>query len=327
MSDRSGPSKLSPLGGEASESWSLIAAPEDDLPAALAGHVRPERILHAVNDLERCVAAVGEWVKDVQIHLVLLAQDDGAGGRLPAFQLASIWNAKTFEDLLHDSPTLEAVNRKLAAIEREAMRLATLTRASGRIPIADLRRFLESALDVERSMRQLLSDTWNRLANIDPLTGLGNRAAMLRKLAIESDRHARNQQPCCVAIIDLDYFKEVNDTYGHAVGDVVLRSVASLLAASIRPYDEVFRYGGDEFVLCLPNADLRTAWAIVDRLRLRVSQWTVPARNGEMLRATMSIGVAPLSASVGVEGSLELADRALYAAKQSGRNTLAVCSD
>ncbi len=311
----------------ASEHWSQIAAPGDDLPAALSGQVRPERILQAVNDLEKCVAALGEWVKDVQIHLVMLVQDDGTGGKLPAFQLASIWNANAFDDLLLDSPTLEAVNRKLSTIEREAMRLATLTGASDHIPIADLRRFMESALDVERSMRQLLSDTWNRLANIDPLTGLGNRAAMLRKLAIESDRHARNQQPCCVAIIDLDCFKAINDTYGHAVGDVVLRSIASLLAASIRPYDEVFRYGGDEFVLCLPSADLRTAWAIVERLRLRVGQWTVPARNGEMLRATMSIGVAPLSASIGVEGSLELADRALYASKQSGRNTLAVCSD
>jgi len=318
---------MTPSDRMASERWAQIAAPGDDLPAALAGHIRPELILKAVNELEKGVALLGEWVKDVQINLVMRIQDDGTGGRLPSFHHTSIWNGNAFEALLQDNPTLGAVKTKLGAIELEAIRLAGLTGASGRIPIADLRRFLDNVLDAERGMRQLLSDTWNRLANIDPLTGLGNRAAMLRKLAIECDRHARNQQPCCLAILDLDYFKEINDTYGHAVGDVMLRSIASLLAASIRPYDEVFRYGGDEFVLCLPSADLRTAWAIVERLRLRVAQWTVPARGGEMLRATLSIGVAPLSASAGVEGSLDLADRALYCSKQSGRNTLAVCQE
>lgn len=310
----------------ASEEWPCVAAPADDFPAALSGQVKPEIILKAVSDLEQGLALLGEWLRDVQLYFVMRVQGDVPGGRVPCFNGAAVYDSAAIGTILKDHPTLIAAHAKFRAIEREVARLDKLVDATGRLPIADLRRLLDLVLDAERNLRHLLSDTWNRLANIDPLTGLGNRAAMLRRLTIECDRHARTQQPCCLAVLDLDFFKEVNDSFGHAVGDVMLRSVAGLLAASIRPYDEVFRYGGDEFVLCLPNTDLRTAWAIVERLRLRVAQWTVPARSGEPLRATMSIGVAPLSATIGVDASLELADRALYRAKTNGRNTIAVCA-
>jgi diguanylate cyclase len=310
----------------ASERWHQVAAPGDDLPAALAGSIRPELILKAVTELEAGIALLGEWLKEVNLGLIMRIQKDGAT-TAPSVRPSAIWTGPAVETVLKDNPTLSAANRKLAAIELEAKRLSDVVEASGRAPIAELRHFLDTVLDVEQGLHQLLSEAWNRLANIDPLTGLGNRPAMLRRLSIECDRHARSHQPCCVAILDLDRFKAINDTYGHAAGDVVLRSIAGLLATSIRPYDEVFRYGGDEFVLCLPNADLRTAWAVAERLRLRAAQWPVPTRGGETVSVTLSIGVAPLSASAGVEGSLDLADRALYHAKQSGRNTLAVCRD
>jgi len=149
---------------------------------------------------------------------------------------------------------------------------------------------------------------------------------MARKLAVERERQARNRQPCCVALIDLDFFKEINDTHGHKAGDTVLRSLASLLAVSIRPYDEVFRYGGDEFVVCLPNADTRAAWAIVERLRLRVARWSIPLRGDDRVRMTVSVGVAPLDHDRDVEAALEAADAALYAAKRNGRNCVHVRS-
>ncbi|MDS4011079.1 MAG: GGDEF domain-containing protein, partial [Defluviicoccus sp.] len=108
------------------------------------------------------------------------------------------------------------------------------------------------------------------------------------------------------------------------VGDTVLRSVASLLAASVRPYDAVFRYGGEEFLLCLPNADLRTAWAIAERLRLKVAGWSIPIAKGAELRTSVSTGIAPLSSAQSVEATLERADAALYAAKSRGRNCVVV---
>jgi diguanylate cyclase (GGDEF)-like protein len=144
---------------------------------------------------------------------------------------------------------------------------------------------------------------------------------------MECERHERGRQPCCVAVIDLDGFKPVNDTHGHTAGDVVLRSIAALLAAGVRPYDEVFRYGGDEFVLCLPSTDPRAAWAVVERLRLRIANWSIPLKSGSSLRMTVSIGVAPLTTDRGVEATLDLADKALYRAKRNGRNGICVLSD
>ena len=150
---------------------------------------------------------------------------------------------------------------------------------------------------------------------------------MLNKLSVECDRHARHKMPCCVAMVDLDHFKQVNDTFGHPVGDTVLRSVASLLAAGVRPYDQVFRYGGEEFLMCLPNTDTRSAWAIVERLRLRLANWSIPIKDGKSLNVTASIGVAPLTSEDGVEAALERGDAALYAAKRNGRNCVHVWSD
>ncbi len=123
-------------------------------------------------------------------------------------------------------------------------------------------------------------------------------------------------------MIDVDRFKTINDTCGHLAGDSLLRSVASVLAASVRPYDMVFRYGGDEFVLCLPNTDLRLAWAVVERLRLKIAGWEVPLADGRHISTTVSIGVAPLSSDRSVEDTLDVADQALYAAKRLGRNRL-----
>jgi diguanylate cyclase (GGDEF)-like protein len=236
----------------------------------------------------------------------------------------SVWQSGAHLTVCRDNPLLRRTSIDIDAMIEEGRLLFAAKHRAGTVTAADYERFMASALRVGEDLRQFLGDTWNRLANIDPLTGLGNRAAMLRKLGVESERHVRNEEPCCVAILDLDHFKQINDTYGHSAGDVVLRSIASLLATSVRPYDEVFRYGGEEFVLCLPNADVRTAWAIVERLRLKVAGWAIPIRNGQQIYTTLSIGVAPLAGRGGVEAAIELADAALYAAKGNGRNCVFV---
>lgn len=310
----------------ASATWAAVAAPQGDLPAALAGGDRPDQILAAVHDLETFVAAFGAWLRDRQLQLLEAGPVTQAGDPAAATPPSELWTRGLHQDLLKEHPALALVNARLPAIEGEAERLRALTSEQGRVPLPDYRRFLDQALEMQGTLLHLLGDAWNRLANIDPLTGLGNRAAMLRKLSIECERNSRNRQACCVAILDLDHFKTVNDRFGHHAGDTVLRSIASLLAASVRPYDEVFRYGGDEFVLCLPNADLRTAWAVVERLRLRAASWSVPIKHADALKVTLSIGVAPLSPAPGVTASLELADAALYAAKARGRNALVVRS-
>ena len=304
--------------------WHSVAAPAADLPAALRGTVGPERVLQALQDLERIKTRHAGWMRDVHVDLVRRLNRDAASGQAPEPFDESLWYRGAHLDVLRDNPLVERIGSGLTTLTVAAADLAASADANGQLPTDAFARCLDIAVEISAGLQQLIGDTWNLLASIDPLTGLGNRPAMLRRLAIESDRHARENQPCCVAMLDLDHFKAVNDTHGHVVGDTVLRSVASLLAASVRPYDAVFRYGGEEFLLCLPNADLRTAWAIAERLRLKVASWSIPIAKGAGLRTSVSIGIAPLSSAQSVEATLERADAALYAAKSRGRNCVVV---
>ncbi|MFO1127057.1 MAG: GGDEF domain-containing protein [Rhodospirillales bacterium] len=307
-------------------SWRPIAAPANDLPAALAGTSPPDLIVEATQDLCLVMADFDRWVYDRCLALLAKrASERATPEELPPIVSAfasSHWSEGAHRHVHRADPLIRDLDRLFATLPEALTALAATDADLDR----DIQRrhFFDTVLQINDGLRRLFAATWNRLANIDPLTGLGNRPAMLRRLAMECERHERSRQPCGVAVIDLDGFKPVNDTYGHTAGDVVLRSIAALLAAGVRPYDEVFRYGGDEFVLCLPNTDPRAAWAVVERLRLRIANWSIPLKSGPSLRITVSIGVAPLTADRGVEATLDLADNALYRAKRNGRNGICV---
>jgi diguanylate cyclase (GGDEF)-like protein len=158
------------------------------------------------------------------------------------------------------------------------------------------------------------------LSNLDPLTGLANRFGMLTWLREQHALAERGVQSSCVAMLDLDHFKNVNDQYGHQVGDAVLVRTAQCALEQVRPYDKLFRYGGEEFLLCMPNTEELAANEICNRVRERIAA-IQHVRAGETpFCVTVSIGLAWLDPSVTVEESLERADKALYAAKHGGRN-------
>ncbi len=318
-------------GSAAAGGWRPVAAPGNDLPAAIAGTPPPDLILEAAQDVCLVMADFDRWVYDRCIALLAADEADGqkvgaeAAAPLPSIAAPfadELWASGAHRHVHRADPLLGDLDRQLAALPALLDALVAVDAEADRAPRR--KRFFDAVLAVNDGLRRLFAATWNRLANIDPLTGLGNRPAMLRRLGMECERHERGRQPCCVAVIDLDGFKPVNDTYGHTAGDAVLRSIAALLAAGVRPYDEVFRYGGDEFVLCLPSTDPRAAWAVVERLRLRIANWSIPLKSGSSLRITVSIGVAPLTVDRGVEATLELADEALYRAKRNGRNGICV---
>lgn len=311
-------------GERASGEWRRVDAPADDLPAALAGSDQPTDILRALGDLEAAATAHADWLRDWHLYVLGRLEPDADPARSPpACDFLGKFDALR-TSLFGKTAEYGDITKRLKRTCDKAQRIARAVETDRRLPPDDYGALMGEVHAFNGLLRQWQNDSWNRLANIDPLTGLGNRHAMMRKLTVERERQARNQQPCCVALVDLDHFKDINDTHGHASGDTVLRSLASLLAASIRPYDEVFRYGGDEFVVCLPNADTRGAWAIVERLRLRVSRWSVPTRGDDRVRMTVSVGVAPLLHERDVEAALDAADQALYAAKRAGRNCVYV---
>ena len=167
-----------------------------------------------------------------------------------------------------------------------------------------------------------------RMAQTDPLTGVGNRTAFNVAIRREVAAAARHGLPLSVLLLDVDHFKTVNDAHGHLIGDRVLQAVAGALCAGAREIDQVFRFGGEEFVVVLGNTPCEGAEVVAERLRAAVSNTCV--ETGEQaIGVSVSVGIGCLEPTSGVASSalesqidalLEAADQALYCAKNSGRN-------
>lgn len=154
---------------------------------------------------------------------------------------------------------------------------------------------------------------------LDPLTGIGNRAAMDMSFEREIKLALRQEHPVALLLVDLDHFKRVNDSVGHLNGDRALRQVVKSIKQTLRETDQVFRYGGEEFVALLNNTDLNAAKLIAERIRVNVAMSPVTLDN-EDLFCTVSIGISVFAGSETHEKLFERADAALYQAKSAGRN-------
>jgi diguanylate cyclase (GGDEF)-like protein len=161
-----------------------------------------------------------------------------------------------------------------------------------------------------------------RLAQIDPLTGLANRGTFQEALAREISRSERSGEPLSLVILDIDHFKRINDTWGHQIGDDVLRSVAAALELHKRDFDTASRYGGEEFAIILPGCSTTDSRQIADRFRARIEGLKDP------VEVTGSVGVAtyPTDATT-TKDLIKLADDALYASKDAGRNRVTLAGD
>jgi diguanylate cyclase (GGDEF)-like protein/PAS domain S-box-containing protein len=158
-------------------------------------------------------------------------------------------------------------------------------------------------------------------AQTDYLTSLANRRHFMEQGQIELERAKRYNKPLSVFMIDIDYFKKINDTYGHKFGDFVLQTLAAKLRETLRLIDVIGRIGGEEFAVLLPETGLREAAEVAERLRDSVARTNVPREEGMPINFTVSIGVATMQdKESSLDGLLSQADAAMYAAKQSGRN-------
>jgi diguanylate cyclase (GGDEF)-like protein len=173
-----------------------------------------------------------------------------------------------------------------------------------------------------RRFNSYLHDADQRLETMacqDQLTGLKNRTIGMDLLRAEISRAKRNGLVLCVAIIDIDHFKRVNDRSGHMAGDQALRSFADVLSSTVRDYDIAFRYGGEEFVLVMPHTPIENAIKVAENLRLAVERLVIETQSGP-LSITISTGIEQYEPNMTLEDLLGRADKALYRAKQGGRN-------
>ena len=165
--------------------------------------------------------------------------------------------------------------------------------------------------------RQDLLEKW---ATTDPLTELLNRRHFFDLADRELERARRLKSPISFVMIDIDYFKKINDQYGHLIGDQTLVSLAQLLIAQLRVIDFCCRYGGEEFVLCLPDTPEKGALEVAERIREAVHAMVIRCKDNTDFSITISLGIATGEENEAVESILKRADQALYHAKSSGRN-------
>lgn len=189
-----------------------------------------------------------------------------------------------------------------------------------KVSIEDYDRLTEAAYRFVTAIKALQSQLIHEVCLVDPLTGAWNRGSLFQKIAEEYNRMGRHGEPCCLCMMDIDHFKRVNDSHGHAVGDHVLRTVVAIAARHLRSYDSLFRYGGEEFLFCLPMEGLTEARIAMERVRTDISTQLIPLPNGKTIAITASFGIAEMTPLLSVEENIEAADRALYRAKAGGRN-------
>ena len=212
--------------------------------------------------------------------------------------------------------------RAIQVLEVKRQRLWLLLVASGSVLLLALAAVLFRRYRIKVRMNAELARAYDKvseLARLDGLTGLYNRRSAVERMSIEMARVGRTQRPFGVVLVDVDDFKKVNDVHGHEAGDRVLVALADLLRRTVREVDMVARWGGEEFLLVLPDTPLASAVAVAEKLRTAVAGLRVPY-DGRELRVTATLGVSACGVVGPVGESIREADEALYEGKRAGKN-------
>ena len=285
-----------------------------------------EDIRAALKELEQAVYNHEQWAEKLYGTLICRLTPDQRDLSDEAHRMCQFgqWYYRSGMAALARHPGVPEIGIEHKRMHQYA---ATLLRScSDGVPISinDYERFVTTLRRLRLEIATVQRELEDAHHNLDPLTGTPSRVSLLTKLREQHDLAKRKEHACTIAMMDLDHFKNVNDTHGHAVGDKVLISVARYVMAHLRPYDKVFRYGGEEFLICLPDTDIQEAKSIVDRLREELASLPHRLESPEPLTVTVSFGLTQLDPDVPVEQSIDRADKALYVAKATGRNRVIV---
>lgn len=234
------------------------------------------------------------------------------------------WLYRAGAESLASHPAFSQIETLHRQLHDGARHLLSTSSSGERIAIEDYERFVNVLKQMHLEMLTTKHEIEDAIYNLDPLTGAASRIGMLTKLREHLALVQRKAEVCCLVMMDVDNFKAVNDTHGHTAGDQVLTTFAHNLKTQLRSYDMVFRYGGEEFLICLPNVDTETAHGIIDRVCAVLAALEFDGEGTSTYNVTASFGLTLLDPDVSVEASIERADKALYEAKAAGRNRVVV---
>jgi diguanylate cyclase (GGDEF)-like protein len=271
--------------------------------------------------LEQAIFSHNQWYDDIIRTLVCRLPADSRDVEADAHHKCRFgqWYYTYASDELRTYPAFVAIENEHERVHKLAARILSAEASSETVTLLDYEHFNNSIGTLRLQLQSLKFELEDLLYNHDPLTRAHSRIGMLTKLREAQEYVKRNLGSCCVTMMDLDRFKVVNDTHGHQAGDQVLVGVAEHLMAHLRPYDKLFRYGGEEFLISLPQTDAKAGLDIVERLRMEIADCDI-RYEGKRIPVTASFGLTLLDPDIAVEQSIKRADDALYAAKTDGRN-------
>lgn len=280
-----------------------------------------QQLLNTIARLDQAMDNHELWHKNIVRTLISRLQPEAADMLSDAHRHCRLgqWYDSADTASLRDHPAFAALGK--AHEQMHVLATSLLKQSRDNLPIhpADFDEFGTVRDRLKLQLQSLRSELAELVHNRDTLTGARNRVNMLSDLREQHSLVQRGIQACAIAIIDLDHFKNVNDQYGHLAGDAVLAATVACLESLVRPYDRIYRYGGEEFLLCMPNTTVDVAMHLAERLRAAVAGNTIQT-NHHVLRVTASFGVADLDAARSIEESIDKADKAMYEAKRRGRN-------
>lgn len=289
-----------------------------------AAHLSRPELTAAVSALDQALYVHEQWSNNLSCTLICRLMPDERDlmdhpHRRCAF---GQWYYGEQHSILGSHPGFVAIEPEHERLHRLAAAMLQISQLGEPIPIRDYENYLNAMTHMRAEIQGLRFELDDSLRNLDPLTGASSRIGMLSKLRRQQEVLKRELQTCAIAMMDLDHFKDVNDSYGHSAGDAVLAAVARQVLSNLRPYDEFFRYGGEEFLLWTPGTDLDEHCEAIGRLREGLANTDIDVGGGRVVQITASFGVTLPDPDVPVEESIERADQALYAAKVAGRNRL-----
>jgi len=240
---------------------------------------------------------------------------------LSAPESFALWRQEAVK-VLQDQPALDRLLAQYDQLHRMARLVILKAPEDGTLSMGDYDSVSLKYQEFVAGLRRLERALATAASGLDTLTGLRSRSGMRDDLTRELSRFQRSGKPFCLALMDIDHFKKVNDTYGHDNGDRVLSAVANHTSRSLRPFDDAWRWGGEEILVCLKEADLTAGTAALERVRTSLEKSPVKLSDGQSITVTASFGIVAATKDATIDGLLEQADKALYRAKAGGRNRI-----
>ncbi|NIJ43052.1 diguanylate cyclase (GGDEF)-like protein [Parvibaculum indicum] len=285
-----------------------------------------DEIRAAMADIDRQIFEHVGWLDKLNMALVCKLPFDPENFRENAHHCCPFgrWYDNESPDWLRDVPGYEELGQSHRRMHQGAHGLLRHSAEGRSIEKAEYDAFLKLVGDLRLHILLLKRTLEDMLFDFDPLTGAGNRVGMMAKLHKQQQLVDRQLVDCMLVMMDLDEFKQVNDSYGHTAGDRALMSFARYIMDSTRPFDMLFRYGGEEFLLCAPQSGRDMALETVERIRKGLMEVPVTTGDGDpdakAFQITASFGIAFMEKGIAAEEALRRADVAVYAAKKAGRN-------